>query len=269
MHLHVEIQRQKQDRGVEHRIQPPCPDPIATPFQKVHQQDPNVAHNVAAQKQDLAADHEGEARAGEPDGGPEAVPVDDGVDGGGEEDGEDLEGLGKFEPEEGHEDEDGLVEEAEEGEVAAAQDGEVGPEGVEEAGEVEGVGPEEDAARGAGAEGEAEEPLERGRLGAAGEEPAGVADLGGGGEEGAGEDGGGEEGHGEGVEGGDGAEGDGLGAGQEGEEEVEREGEEEVERDGGEEEGPGGAVGLGVAPPEVDDRGVLREVVRQGVDHPC
>ncbi|KAK2976708.1 hypothetical protein RJ640_013964 [Escallonia rubra] len=76
-------------------------------------------------------------------------------------------------------------------------------QGREEAGQVEGVGPEEHAARWARAEREAEEPLERG-LGLA-PEPSGSADIHGGKEEQADEDGGGDEGLG----GKDWAEGDG------------------------------------------------------------
>ena len=137
---------------------------------------------------------------------------------------------------------------------------------MEEAREVEDVGPEEDAPGGARAEWEAEEPLEGG-LGAA-PEPAGVSDFGGGGEEDPGEDGGGDEGHGEAVEGWQGAEGDGgATAEEEGEEEVEGEGEEDVEGDGGEEEEPRGAPALGVAPTEPHDGWVLREVVVEGLDH--
>ena len=68
-----------------------------------------------------------------------------------------------------------MVEELEEGQPTTSQDGEDCPEHVEEAGEVEEVGPEEDPPRWSGAEGEAEEPLEGG-LGAA-PEPSGVADL--------------------------------------------------------------------------------------------
>lgn len=151
-----------------------------------------------------------------------------------------------------------MVEELERGEPPAAEDGEECPQGVEESGEVEDVGPEEDPARGPGPHWETEEPLERGGPGAA-PEPPGVADLGGGGEEDAGEDGEGDEGHGEGVEGGDGAEGEGAAAAEEEEEEaVEEEGGSDVRGDRGEDEGPRAAPQSAVAPAEGDDRRVLR-----------
>ena len=140
-----------------------------------------MAGHVAGEEDDLAADDEGEVAAGggQSDGGPEPVAVDGGVDECGGENGKDLKGLGEFEPEERYEGEDGVVEELGDGEAAPPDDGEKGAEHVEEAGEVVEVGPEEDAAGGAGAEGEAEEPLEGGGPGAA-PEPPGVADLGGG-----------------------------------------------------------------------------------------
>ncbi|KAA8537673.1 hypothetical protein F0562_027337 [Nyssa sinensis] len=93
---------------------------------------------------------------------------------------------------------------------------------MEEAREVEDVGPEEDAPGGTRAEGEAEKPLEWG-FGAV-PEPSGVANLGVGGGEDADEDGGGDESHGEAVEGRDGAEWDGSASAEEEEDEREREG---------------------------------------------
>lgn len=262
MHLHVEVQEQHQDRAVQDRVEHPRADPVAPALDQVQRQDADMAHQVAPEEHDLAVRDEREARDGQPDGGPEPVPVHGGVDERGREDGEDLERLRELEPEEGDASEGGVVEELREGEAAAAEDGEEGAEHVEEAGEVEDVGPEEDAAGGAGAEREAEEPLEWRRPGAA-PKPPGVADLGGRGEEGPREDGGGEEGHEEAVEGQGGADGDGSPAKEE--EEVEEEGEGEVDGDGGGEEGPGGAPRMRVAPPEVDDRRVLGEVVRQPV----
>lgn len=138
---------------------------------------------------------------------------------------------------------------------------------MEEAGEVEEVGPEEDPPRGSGAEGEAEEPLEGGLGGAP--EPSGVSDLGCGGEKDSGGDGGGDEGHGEAVKGRDGTERYGTARPKKnGEEEVEQRREDQVERDGGEEEGPGGTPRLCVAPPEPHDGRVLGEPVGQGLaDH--
>lgn len=95
---------------------------------------------------------------------------------------------------------------------------------MDEAGEVEDVRPEEDAARGARPQWETEKPLERRRLRSA-EEPSGFADFRGGWEQDAGEDGGGDDGHGEAVNGGDGAQRDGpVTAEEERQEEVEQEG---------------------------------------------
>ncbi|CAL5373100.1 unnamed protein product [Camellia sinensis] len=255
MHLDIEIKKQQENGSIENRIEPPSPNSITPTIQKMKQKHTHMAQNITTEKNNLTSDHKGETSTGQTNGSPKSVAINKRVNRGGNENGKNLKRLREFEPEEGHEDENGVVEEAEEGEVAGAEDGEEGAESVEEAGEVEEVGPEEDAAGRAGAEGETEEPLERGF--GAGPEPAGVADLGGGGEEEAGEDGGGDEGHGEGVEGGEGTQGEGTAEGEEREEERE----EEVGGDGAEEEGPGGAPGLGVAPPEIDDRGVLGEVI--------
>ncbi|KAK9164072.1 hypothetical protein Syun_004974 [Stephania yunnanensis] len=194
MHLDVEIQYKKQNGSVQNRVEHPGPNPITPTLVKMQQQHPNVAHQVAPQHHNLAIDNERKASTPQSDPNPEPVPVDDAVEESGAKYRHDLKRLGEFEPEEGHADEDGLVEESEEGEVPAAEDGEECAEEVEEAGEVEEVGPEEDAAGGAGAEWEAEEPLEWG--GAAPPEPSSVADFGGGGEEEAEEDEGREEGHG-------------------------------------------------------------------------
>lgn len=166
---------------------------------------------MAPEEDDLAVDDEREiTRARQSDGGPEAIPVDRGVDERGGKYRENLKGLRELEPEKRHESEDGVVEELGEGEPTTSYDSEEGAEHVQEAGEVEDVGPEEDPTGGAGPEGEAEEPLEGG-LGAP-PEPAGVADLCGSGEEDSDEDGGGDEGHREAVEGGEGAEVEGSGA---------------------------------------------------------
>ncbi|KAK8572538.1 hypothetical protein V6N13_048130 [Hibiscus sabdariffa] len=99
---------------------------------------------------------------------------------------------------------------------------------MEETGEVKDVGPEEHATRRARPEWEAEEPLEWGGDGL------------------------------EAVDGWDWAERNPSAFGEdEREEGVEGEGGGDVEGDGGEEEGPGGAEGLGVAPAEVEDGGML------------
>lgn len=102
-----------------------------------------------------------------------------------------------------------MVEELEEGEFPMAEDRQPRAERVEETREVIDVRPEEHAPGGARAEGETEEPLERGGAGSAPQPPR-VADLGGGGEEAPGEDGGGDERHRQGVDGGERPEGDGA-----------------------------------------------------------
>ncbi|GAB4856570.1 hypothetical protein Ancab_014487, partial [Ancistrocladus abbreviatus] len=87
---------------------------------------------------------------------------------------------------EGQKDEDGVVEELEEGEVVVVEDGEKCAEEVEESGEVKDVRSEEDVTRRAGAQGEAEEPLET-SLGLV-LEPASLTYFGCSGEEDAGKD---------------------------------------------------------------------------------
>lgn len=99
---------------------------------------------------------------------PETTAVKQGVEEGGAEDGDDLEGLRELEPEEGDEDGDGVVEEVVVQFEAAAssslehEEGEEGAGQLQEAREVEEVGPEEDPAGGPGAQWEAEKPLQRG-----------------------------------------------------------------------------------------------------------
>lgn len=96
---------------------------------------------------------------------PETTAVKQGVEEGGAEDGDDLEGLRELEPEEGDEDGDGVVEEVVVQFEAASPEHEQGEQGVgqlQEAREVEEVGPEEDPAGGPGAQREAEKPLQRG-----------------------------------------------------------------------------------------------------------
>nr|GMD01021.1 unnamed protein product [Ipomoea batatas] len=89
----------------------------------MEEENSDVAEEVTAEEDNLAIDDEWEARAGEPNRGPET------------ENGEDLEGLREFEPEEGHEDEDGVVEELERRESPAPENREERPESVEETGE--------------------------------------------------------------------------------------------------------------------------------------
>ncbi|KAA8531796.1 hypothetical protein F0562_006487 [Nyssa sinensis] len=114
-----------------------------------------------------------------------------------------------------------VVEELKKWELPTSEDGEIRAECVEESGEVEDIGPEEDPTGRAGTQGEAKEPLEWG-LGAP-PEPAGLADFYGGGEEDTGEDRGGNECHGQAMESRDRTERDGatVAAEDEAEEEVE------------------------------------------------
>ncbi|PON37451.1 hypothetical protein PanWU01x14_320400, partial [Parasponia andersonii] len=162
MHFHIKIQEEQENNGVEDRVQDPRADPVTPALHEVQRQHADVAGHVAAEQRDLARDDEGEARAAEAEGGPEAVAVDGCVGERGGEYGEHLERLGELEPEERHEGEDRVVEELAKRQPAAPYDGEERAEHVEEAGEVVEVGPEEDPTRGAGPEREAEEPLERG-----------------------------------------------------------------------------------------------------------
>lgn len=262
----IEVQEEEEDHTIQQRIENPSTDSITSALHKVQEQNTDVEGQVATEHDDLAVQHEGEAGARQAYGGPEPVAVDHGVDQGDGEDGQHLEGLRELEPEEGHKRHEGVVEELEQGQATTSQDGEEGAQHVEEAGEVVHVRPEEDPTRRPGAQWEAEQPLERG-LGPP-PEPAGLVDLGGGGQEDSGEDGGGDDGHAEAVDGGNGSERDGsTRAAEEGEEEAEDDGEEEVEGDGGEQEGPGGAPRLGVAPTEGDNGRVLGEPEGQDLGH--
>lgn len=186
--LDVELQEEQQNRTIQHGIEAPGPNAVATPFEQVQQKHHKMANQVADKQHHLAVHHKRKARSGQPYLDAEPVPINYGVEQGGEKYCQDLEWLGELKPEKWHDDQNRLVEEREHREPSAAEDGEERAQKVEEAREVEGVGPEEDASGGARAEGEAEEPLEgRGGLGAA-PEPSRVPDLGGGGEEDADED---------------------------------------------------------------------------------
>lgn len=86
--------------------------------------------------------------------------------------------LREFEPEKGHEQENGLVEESKEGEFTIMEDCEECTEQVKESGQIESVRPEEYSAGGASPKWETEKPLEgSGGFGAA-PEPSCVTDLG-------------------------------------------------------------------------------------------
>ena len=165
-----------------------------------------MANQVAAKQNDLAVDDEWEARAGQPNRGPEAVPVNHGVQQRRQQNRENLKRLRKLEPEEAHEDQDRVVEETKESEFPSTEDSEECAEEVEETREVENVGPEEHAPAGARAQREAQEPLKRRRRPRPPPEPARVSDLRRRGKENAGENDGGDQRHGEAVDGRDWAE---------------------------------------------------------------
>lgn len=121
MRVHIKLDEEEKNGGIEHGIEEPSPNTVAAAFEKLQQENPNVASQVASEQNRLAVDHEGETGAGQPDSDAEPVGVNHGVEQSGGEYGQDLEGLGEFEPQEGHEDEDGLVEEVEEGQPPAAE----------------------------------------------------------------------------------------------------------------------------------------------------
>ncbi|KAK9948687.1 hypothetical protein M0R45_004252 [Rubus argutus] len=198
MHLHVEVQEEQENDSVEHRVETPSADSVTAAFHEMHQQNPNMAGHIAAQKQHLAVDHEGEAGPGQPDCDPDPVRVHNRIHQRGGEDGQHLKRLRKLEPHERHESEDGVVEELEGDQFAASENREECADHVEESGDVVHVRPEEDPTRRAGPEREAQEPLERG-FGPP-PEPPGFADFGDGGERDAGEDGEGHDGHDEAVD---------------------------------------------------------------------
>ncbi|KAI8025394.1 Rac-like GTP-binding protein RAC1 [Camellia lanceoleosa] len=97
----------------------------------------HMAQNITTEKNNLTSDHKGETSTGQTNGNPKSVAINKRVNRGDNENGKNLKRLREFKPKEGHEDENGVVEEAKEGEVAAAEDGEEGAESVEEAREVE------------------------------------------------------------------------------------------------------------------------------------
>ncbi|GAB4836681.1 hypothetical protein Ancab_001594 [Ancistrocladus abbreviatus] len=88
-----------------------------------------------------------------------------------------LKGLGEFKPEEGHANEEGLIEEVEEGESMTPHDPEECTEKVEEARKVEDIGPKENPPRRTHAQRETKEPLEcYGQVGVV-PEPTGLTNL--------------------------------------------------------------------------------------------
>lgn len=203
----------------------------------MQQQHPDMAEDVTSKQQNLAIHNDRKASAREPDCDPEPVTVDDGVDQRGGQNGDDLERLGEFKPEEGHKYENGPVKEVGEGQSATAEDGDEGAKELEESREVEDVRPEEDAACRACTKREAEEPLEWG-LGPS-PEPTGVLDFRRSGEEDPGEYCDRDQGHSEVVYGRDQSQRHGPAASDEEEGEVEKYRDCEIGRDGGEQKRPG------------------------------
>lgn len=135
-----------------------------------------MQNQVASQKKYLAVHHEWRARARQSDRRPKSIPIHHRVHQRHRQYRWDLKRLRELQPQVRHAQENRLVQHLEQRQPPPPEDREVGAEEVEEAGEVEDVGPEEDAAGGAGPEGKAEEPLEGGLRAAP--EPPRVADLG-------------------------------------------------------------------------------------------
>lgn len=166
----------------------------------MHRKHPSVRHEITNHENQLTIHHERrEHRTGQTEPGPESVAVNHRVNQRGRQNGENLVRLRELEPEERREGHGWVAEELRHGESPATKDGEDRAEHVEEPREVEHVGPEEDAAGGACAERETEEPLEGSGGFAPPPEPPRVTDLRGGGEEDSGENSGGENGHEEAV----------------------------------------------------------------------
>ena len=100
----MEPQEQQQNRSVENRIEAPRAHAVTPASQEVQEENPQMANQVAAKQNDLAVDDEWEARAGQPNRGPEAVPVNHGVQQRRQQNRENLKRLRKLEPKEAHED---------------------------------------------------------------------------------------------------------------------------------------------------------------------
>ncbi|KAF8763061.1 hypothetical protein HU200_008911 [Digitaria exilis] len=265
------MQEDPEQRGVEQRVEDPGADAAAPAADgaEVHPHHAHVACQVAAEQRELAGERDGGAPGGarrrEPRADPEPEHERDGVRQRRRQDGKHLERLRELQPQERHGHGGGVREHPRRRAPPAAEHGEHAPRRVEVTGEVVGVGPEEDAARGAGPRREAEEPPERRGAAPATPRPPHVPYLRDGGEKGSGEDGRRHGRHEERVRGGERAERERLPAAQGGAEEgVEGEAERHVGGEEAEEEGPGGAPQVGGAPPEPDDGRVLGEPVGGG-----
>ncbi|GAB4835883.1 hypothetical protein Ancab_000801 [Ancistrocladus abbreviatus] len=136
-----------------------------------------MAHHVANEKDQMAVHHKWESSTRQPNTSPESIPIDKYILQGCEQYCQHLKGLGEFKPEEGHANEEGLIEEVEEGESMTPHDPEECTEKVEEARKVEGIGPKENPPRRTRAQREAKEPLECcGQVGVV-PEPTGLTNL--------------------------------------------------------------------------------------------
>ncbi|PUZ68056.1 hypothetical protein GQ55_3G484100 [Panicum hallii var. hallii] len=268
------MQEHPEQGGIEQRVEDPRADAAAPAADgaEVHPHHAHVARQVAPEQRELAGERDGGApggaRGGEAGAHPEPEPERDGVRQRRRQDGQHLERLRELQPQERHGHGGGVREHPGRGAPPALEHREHAPRRVEVPGEVVGVGPEEDAARGAGPRREAQEPPERRGPAPAAPRPPRVPYLRDGGEQGAGEDGRRHGRHEERVRGRHGAERERLPAAQGGPEEgVEGEAERDVGGEEAEEERPGGEPQVGGAPPEADDGRVLGEPVRGGGGH--
>lgn len=236
--LNIKVEEGEKHEAIEQGVEEPGAHAVAAAFPEMEHQNPHVPRRVRHHQNNPTHHHERETPPPHSHLLAESVSVHQREHQAHRKNGQNLERLRELQPQKRHADEDGVVREVEHRELPGApEEREEGADDVEEAGEVEHVRPEEDSAGGARAQGEAQQPLERGLV--ALPEPPRVADFGHGGAQHAGEDGGGDDGHGQAVEGRDGPQWDGLLAAEEvAEEDVEGGGDGNVGRDGGDEEPP-------------------------------
>lgn len=97
------VQKQQENNAIQHRIEYPGANSVAPTSEKVKQEHPHMAHHVATQQQDLAVNHKWKARATQPHGRPEPVPVHHRMHQSGEQNRQHLKRLREFEPQEGRE----------------------------------------------------------------------------------------------------------------------------------------------------------------------
>jgi hypothetical protein len=260
--------------GVEQRVEDPCADAAAPAADgaEVHPHDADVAGEVAAEEAQLAGERDvGGSPGGEPRADPEPVAERDGVRERGREDCQHLERLRELEPQERHGHGGGVREHPRRGAPAPAQHRQHAPRRVEVAGQVVGVGPEEDAARGARPGREAQEPPQRGAAAAAPPRPPRVPYLRHRRQQRPREDGGRRAGHQQRVRRGHGAQRNRQAPAQalrgQGQRHVQGQAERHVGGQRPQEERPGGEPQVRRAPPEPHDGRVLREPVGGGRGH--